>query len=209
MNIVRLGRVTYSEALSLQEEAAAKVASGGESVLFLLEHFPVITFGRHGGEEFLCLPGEALERKGVQLIKTSRGGSVTCHFPGQMVAYPIVRLDCRRGGVRQFVRDLEQAVIMTLGSFSVPAERRTGYPGVWTAGRKIASVGIGVRHWVTRHGVALNVVADLEPFSWITLCGLPGAEPTSLHRELGSSRVNMDMVQDAFSRQLTALFPDT
>ncbi|MFW5722146.1 MAG: lipoyl(octanoyl) transferase LipB [Desulfohalobiaceae bacterium] len=209
MNIVRLGRVPYSQALRLQEDAAAKVASGGESALFLLEHFPVITFGRHGGEEFLCLSEEALKSKGVQLIKTSRGGSVTCHFPGQMVAYPIVRLDRRRGGVRQFVRDLEQAVIGTLASFSVPGARRAGYPGVWTAGRKIASVGIGVRHWITRHGVALNVGADLEPFSWITLCGLPGAEPTSLHRELGSPQVSMDMVQDAFERQITAIFPDT
>jgi lipoyl(octanoyl) transferase len=195
MRVVDLGLISFHDALALQETAVEDVLVGGEERLFVLEHHPVITFGRHGGEAFLSRSPEELRARGIEVTKASRGGSVTCHFPGQAVLYPIMRLSGRPGGLRKFFHDLEQTGIEALACLGIDAGRSEGRPGVWVAtrgerggprqkSRKIASVGVGVRHWVSYHGLALNAEPDLSLFSMITACGLPGVEMTSAALEL-------------------------
>jgi lipoyl(octanoyl) transferase len=184
MKVIDLGLVSFAKALELQQEALEEVLHGGQERLFILEHRPVITFGRHGGEAFVRIPAHELRARGVDVEKASRGGSVTCHFPGQAVLYPIMRLSGRPGGLKRFFYDLEQTGIDALASLGIKADRSPGRPGVWVEQRKIASVGIGVKRWVSYHGLALNAGPDLSLFSMITACGLPGVEMTSAAREL-------------------------
>lgn len=184
MRVVDLGLIPFAEALAIQEEAVLDVLAGGEERLYVLEHSPVITFGRHGGEAFLRHSPDELHARGVDVAKASRGGSVTCHFPGQAVIYPIMRLSGRPGGLKGFFHDLEQTGINALAGFGIEAGRTPGRPGVWTGPRKIASVGIGVRRWVSYHGLAVNAGPDLSLFDMVTACGLPGVEMTSAAREL-------------------------
>ncbi len=182
--IVDLGRIRFAEVEAVQLARVAQVAGGAEDTLYFLEHEPVVTFGRNGGESNLHLSPELLRSRGVDVVKTGRGGDITCHFPGQLVAYPVFRVDKRPGGLRRFFYDLEDVVLRTLGCYGVEASRSSGRPGVWVEERKIASIGIGVRRWVSFHGLALNVGRDLSLFSCMTLCGLTGVEPTSVQLEL-------------------------
>lgn len=198
MDIVDLGLISYTEALALQEEAAEKVREGAPGTLFLLEHPPVITFGRNGGEENLPFGRDFFAARGVDVAQSTRGGNITCHFPGQLVAYPVLRIDRRPGGLRRFFTDMEECVIHTLGSFGIFAERMEGRPGVWVGGRKICSIGIAVRSWITSHGLAINIARDLSLFEMVTPCGLAGVRATSLHRELGHSDVGMGDVKQSF-----------
>jgi len=184
MRIIDLGLISFADALAIQEAAVAEVLAGGEERLFVLEHTPVITFGRHGGEAFLRLSPNELAARGIETAKAGRGGSITCHFPGQAVIYPIMRLSGRPGGLKNFFHDLEQAGIDALAALGIQAGRSPGRPGVWCGPRKIASVGVGVRHWVSCHGLAMNAGPDLSLFSLITACGLPGVEMTSATLEL-------------------------
>ena len=170
MNIVDLGVMPYSEALTVQLECHERVRQGEEDTLFLVEHPPVITFGRHGGENLLLGRAE-LAARGVEIVKTDRGGNITCHFPGQLVAYPVFRVGKRTNGLHGFVRTLEEIVIRSAAAFGVEAARWEGRPGVWIGNRKLCSLGMCVRHWVSFHGFALNVGNDLSLFSAITLCG--------------------------------------
>ncbi len=184
MIVEDLGLIGFSQALARQQAAVDVVLDGGPERLFVLEHTPVITFGRHGGEAFLRSSPEALAVRGVECGKASRGGSVTCHFPGQVVLYPVMRLDGRPGGLKRFFHQLEQAAIDALAAIGLEAGRAEGRPGVWTGPRKIASVGVGVRRWVSYHGLALNVGPDVSLFEEVTACGLPGVEMTSAALEL-------------------------
>lgn len=206
MRVVDLGLISHGEAEALQKQTLLEVLDGGEETLFLLEHPPTITFGRNGGEEFLLAGADSLRTSGIAVVPTSRGGSITCHFPGQLVGYPVMRLSGRPGGLRGFFSDLEEAVIRVCAHFGVSAGRREGFPGVWTGGtRKICSIGIGVKKWVSYHGFALNVGPDLSLFSRITLCGLPDAEPTSLSRELNTDAIPMQEVKDVCAEQFRTL----
>lgn len=210
MKVLDLGLIPYHQAEALQLVAVRQVLDGGEETLFLLEHPPVITVGRQGGLENLHASPEFLAAQGVDLARVSRGGNITCHFPGQLVAYPVLRIERRPGGLRGFFQDLEEAVIRALGKFGVAGERWQGRPGVWVAGRKICSIGVAVRRWVTYHGLALNVGPDLSLFARITLCGLPDARPTSLHLELervpGAALPTMDQVKHALAQAFCDLF---
>lgn len=212
MRAVDLGLMAYHEAEALQLAALAEVLAGGEETLFLVEHPKVITLGRQGGQENLHVDAAFLESQGIELAQTRRGGNITCHFPGQLVAYPIFRVDKRRGGIRRFFADMEEAVIRCTAHFGVPTERRQGFPGVWTGtqanARKICSMGIGVRRGVTYHGLALNVGPDISLFELITLCGIDGAEPTSLTREAPPDKgeIAMKEVKDALAEEFRALF---
>ncbi|GFK95028.1 Octanoyltransferase [Fundidesulfovibrio magnetotacticus] len=190
MRVIDLGRLTFAEALAIQEAAVEEVREGGEERLYVLEHHPVITFGRHGGEAFLLASAPELARRGVEVAKATRGGSVTCHFPGQAVLYPILRLSGRPGGLRAHFEDLEQAAMDVLAAMGVPSGRSEGRPGVWCGPRKIASVGVGVRRWVSYHGIAFNVEPDVSLFSLTTPCGLAGVEMTSAWAEL--ARLGLD-----------------
>ncbi|GAB6059805.1 lipoyl(octanoyl) transferase LipB [Desulfonatronum parangueonense] len=174
----------YRTALDIQMEAVREAAEHGSERLLVGEHPPVITLGRNSGSDHLHVSPEYLAEKGIDLVQASRGGSITCHFPGQLVIYPILRLDRRPGGLRRLVRDLEEAVIQTLEELSLAAHRTQSRPGVWVGPGKIASIGLALKHWVSYHGLALNVGADTSLFDLITPCGLHGVTVTSVHREL-------------------------
>lgn len=215
MRTVDLGLVPYREAEALQLEAVEAVLAGGEETLFLLEHPPVVTLGRQGGLENLHVAPEFLAAQGVDLCRISRGGNITCHFPGQLVAYPVFRIERRPGGVRRFFYDLEEAVIRTVARFGVRAARWEGRPGVWVGNGKICSIGVAVRRWVTYHGLALNVGRDLSLFDRITLCGLSDARPTSILLELDKQpgavpptpqAPTMDQVKDALREAFAEIF---
>ncbi len=205
MRLLDLGLVPYEQAVTLQEEAVADVYAGGAGRVFLLEHPPTITFGRNGGQENLPFPEAFFTAQGVTLAHTGRGGNITCHFPGQLVVYPIVKVDKRPGGLKHFFADLEEAVIRTQAVFGITAERSEGRPGVWIGNRKICSIGIAVKHWITSHGLALNVGADLSLFNQVTPCGLPGVTATSMALELNRP-VPMPEVKAAFGREFLELF---
>lgn len=206
MKIIDLGLVPYTEADALQRTRLAEVAAGAEETLYLLEHPPVITLGRNGGSENLRVGREWLAAQGIDVVRSSRGGNITCHFPGQLVAYPVFRVDRRPGGLRRMVHDLEEVVIATLARFGLSATRREGRPGVWIENRKLCSIGMAMRRWISYHGFALNVGRDLRLFDTITLCGLPDAQATSLHRELGDDAPTMQEVKDVCARQFRAIF---
>jgi Lipoate-protein ligase B len=166
VRIVDLGLMPHHEAETLQLETLAEVQQGAEETLFFVEHPKVITLGRQGGAENLHVGRAYLEAQGIELAQTRRGGNITCHFPGQLVAYPVFRVEKRPGGIRQFFFDMEEAVIRTTAAFGVNTARRQGFPGVWTgsdaSARKICSMGIGVKRFVTYHGLALNVAEDVS-----------------------------------------------
>ena len=206
MRIFDLVLVSHARAEAIQLERLALVSEGAEDTLYLLEHPPTITLGRGGGRENLLVSDEVLARQGVELVQTRRGGNITCHFPGQLVIYPVFRISPRPGGLRRFFFDLEEAVIRTLDHFGLAAGRAEGRPGVWIGSRKIASIGIGMRRWTSYHGVSLNVGRDLSLFRLITLCGLPDAEPTSLHRELGDESISMQEIKDVCIREFGSVF---
>jgi len=186
LGIAALGRLPYGEALALQRDLARRRITGeiSHDLLLLVEHPPVITLGRGFRPEHLPTPREFLAARGVELFEVERGGDVTFHGPGQLVGYPIYRLDEHRQDLHWFLRRIEGAVIAALAALGVPGERRAGATGVWTAGRKIASIGIHVRQWVTWHGFALNVTTDLSYFDLMVPCGISDVVMTSVAREL-------------------------
>lgn len=213
MRIVDLGLVPYREAEALQLRTLAEVQNGGRETLYLLEHPKVITLGRQGGGENLHVGEAYLRGQGIELAQTLRGGNITCHFPGQLVAYPIFRVEKRPGGIRQFFFDMEEAVIRTCAAFDISVTRREGFPGVWTGpeatARKICSMGIGVKRFVTYHGLALNVGHDVSLFDLITLCGIGGAKATSMSAEAGrplESPIAIKEVKDVLAREFRARF---
>ena len=213
MNIIDLQTIPYGEAEALQLARREAVEAGAEGdTLYLLEHPRVITFGRNGGEDNLHVSAEFLAEQGIALHKATRGGDVTCHFPGQLVGYPVFRLNKVPGGLKAFFWNVEEAIIQTLDAVGVDAGRVEGRPGVWCGpegqrSRKIASIGIAVKRWVTYHGLAINVGPDVSLFDLITLCGLRDAEPTSVALELGVESVDMEEMKkvlgDAFRRVFT------
>ncbi|OIO05635.1 MAG: lipoyl(octanoyl) transferase [Desulfovibrionaceae bacterium CG1_02_65_16] len=209
MRIVDLGLMRHHKAEELQLATLAEVMQGAEETLFFVEHPKVITLGRQGGEENLHVSRAYLESQGIELVQIRRGGNITCHFPGQLVAYPVFRVEKRPGGIRQFFFDMEEAVIRTTAAFGIETTRRKGYPGVWTpaaaGGRKICSMGIGVKHFVTYHGLALNVARDVDLFELITLCGIGGAEATSISREAGRT-ITVEEVKDVLAGEFRARF---
>src|SRR3989304_5873969 len=170
--------MAYGEALALQRGLA-------QVPVLWAEPPPVVTLGRGGQAAHLVASKEFLAAKGVEVFEVERGGDVTCHGPGQLVGYPIYDLTQHRRDLHWFLRALEECLIASLREFGVSAERRAGFTGVWTAGRKIASIGIHVKQWVTWHGFALNVMTDLSLFDLIVPCGIPGVTMTSMQRELG------------------------
>ncbi len=180
------GRMPFAEGLAMQEAAvvALQADPAAPERVFLLEHDPVVTVGRSGRTQGLAAPGAVamLEAHGVEILRTNRGGDVTCHYPGQLVMYCVVRLAKRPGGVRALVHALEESALAVCGRYAVSAARREGLPGVWTAHGKLASIGLAVRQWITHHGMSLNISEDLGPFAWVTPCGAPGARADSLDR---------------------------
>jgi lipoate-protein ligase B len=185
----RLGTVAYGEALALQEELRGKRGAGDiPDTVLLLEHPDVITFGRSARAGTALLGDAELRRAGYEVFRVNRGGDVTWHGPGQLVGYPILDLEPRGRDVHRYLRALEAALIAALGDLGTAAQRRDGFAGVWLdERRKIASIGVGVRQWLTIHGFALNVCCDLSRFAAIVPCGLPGVQMVSISSVLGHS----------------------
>jgi lipoyl(octanoyl) transferase len=181
-----LGRQPYARALELQRELRGRRTEGEltHDVLLLTEHPPVVTLGRGTRATSLPLAPVLLERRGAEVFEVERGGDVTFHGPGQLVGYPIVDLSGHRRDLHWYLRRLEDVVIAAVERLGVPAGRTPGLTGVWTAGRKIASIGIHVKQWVTLHGFALNVTTDLSWFDLIVPCGIEQVVMTSLAEEL-------------------------
>ena len=200
--VVRRGLVPYEEARELQRQLAGKRQRGEiGDVLLLLEHPPVYTRGRRSQPEELPMGAAWYEAQGIEVLDTDRGGLVTYHGPGQLVAYPIVQLRGYGDDVHKFVRGLERVIAGTLGAYGVRAGAIEGLTGVWVGTRKIGSIGLHVSRGVTTHGLAINVNNDLQPFEWVVPCGIEGVSMTSLSRELGAEQ---DM--DAFAERLVASY---
>jgi len=205
---VPLGRIPYGEALELQRSVARDRISGAiaQDVLLLMEHPAVVTLGRSSKEKHLVASPEFLHSHGVELFEVERGGDVTFHGPGQLVGYPIVDLKRHRQDLHWYLRKIEEALINTLADYDIPGERNTSYTGVWTRGKKIASIGVHARDWVTWHGFALNVTTDLTFFDLIVPCGITGVVMTSIARELGSEEVSAQDVRDRVSAKFAEAF---
>ena len=204
LTVDHLGTVPYQPTWELQDELAEQ--RRGRRIgdrLLLLEHFPVYTLGRGGDESNLLASRDRLRELGAELIRIDRGGDITFHGPGQIVAYPIVELKDPLD-LRRYVRTLQAAVIETAAAFGVEARDLKGHPGIWVDGeRKLAAIGVRVKRGVTTHGLALNVNTDLRWFDEMIPCGIPDKGVTSLARELGG-HVPMDTVEDELARQLAA-----
>jgi lipoyl(octanoyl) transferase len=206
LTVEHLGTVAYRPTWELQDELAEqrRTRRMGDRLL-LLEHFPVYTIGRGGDASNMLASPERLRELGTELVRIDRGGDITFHGPGQIVAYPIVELRDPLD-LRRYVRTLEAAVIETAAAFGVEAGRLDGLPGIWVGGqRKLAAVGVRVKRGVTTHGLALNVTNDLRWFDEMIPCGIRGKEVTSLTQELGNE-VATDAVAEALAEQLAAHF---
>ena len=191
LEAVWLGRIDYRAAHVLQKQLVDARASGtiGDRLL-LLEHPPVLTLGKHSDPAHILASDAELARRGIEVEHIERGGEVTYHGPGQLVAYPIVRLHNRGLLLRPFVRALEAALVETCAAEGVAAQRLDGHPGCWCDvetpnPRKIGALGLRVERGVSYHGIALNVTVDLADFDLIDACGMPGVASTSIARELG------------------------
>ena len=203
----QLGTIPYAMALELQRDLARRRITGEieEDLLLLLEHPPVVTLGRTAKEAHIVSTPERLRARGVEVFEVERGGDVTFHGPGQLVGYPILDLKRHRRDLHWYLRQVEEALIVALADLGIEAERNTGYTGVWTRGRKIASIGVHARDWVTWHGFALNVTTDLSFFDLIVPCGIPQVQMTSVARELGSD-VTLDQVSSVVARAFGQVF---
>jgi len=183
--LLELGRRRYGEVLELQRQLCRRRMSGelGSDLLLLVEHEPVVTLGRGTRATSLPVPAAGLAARGFEVFEVERGGDVTLHAPGQLVGYPILDLSGWRRDLHWYLRQLEEVLIRGLEAVGVTAGRDAGRTGVWTGGRKIASIGIHVKQWVTFHGFALNVTTDLSHFDLIVPCGLTGVTMTSVAQE--------------------------
>ena len=195
------GRLEYLAAVQLQERLVSfKQQASLTDILLLVEHPHVYTLGRGGSDANLLAPRE------IPVHRTSRGGDVTYHGPGQLIVYPIIDLRSKlRKDVHRYVRNLEQSAILTLAEFGITTARRPPYTGIWIDDRKIAAIGIAVRRAITYHGLALNVNTDLGYFQRIIPCGLAWAEVTSMHKELGVEQ-SLGEVRERFLHHFAEIF---
>jgi lipoyl(octanoyl) transferase len=190
--IAKLGLVEYERAHALQQALVARrMRDEIGDTLLMLEHPHVYTLGRGADDRFILA-----RRSEIPITRVSRGGEVTYHGPGQLVAYPIIKLEGSARDVGRYLRDLEQVMILALENFGIAVARREKLTGVWVGNKKIASIGVGIRRWVTYHGLAINVTTDLSFFDSIVPCGISGCEMTSMAR-LGRSDVSVDNYADA------------
>jgi lipoyl(octanoyl) transferase len=202
----QLGRMDYGEAFQLQRELVEARKRGAiEDQFLIVEHPHTITLGRNGKREHLLADVAVLERAGIALHETDRGGDITYHGPGQIVGYPILDLREWNRDVSAYVRGIEQVIIDALGDFGVSAGRITGLTGVWVDGKKIAAIGVHLSRWVTSHGFALNVDTDLSYFQYIVPCGL--TRPVTSMAEMGRS-VDRNEVEERLIAHFGRIFEE-
>jgi lipoate-protein ligase B len=188
--VSNLGTLPYADALALQRAVARARIAGAfdEDLLLLVEHPPVVTLGRSSKSQHLLAAPALLEARGVELHEVERGGDVTFHGPGQLVGYTIVDLKRHKQDLHWFLRQVEEALIRAVAPLGIVGERSAGFTGVWTGGRKLASIGVHARDWVTWHGFALNVTTDLSYFDLIVPCGITAVQMTTVASELRRAR---------------------
>jgi lipoyl(octanoyl) transferase len=212
MLVQDLGLMPYRDAWRRQEQVHADVLDGAEEHLLLVEHPPVITFGRRPGvSKNIIAPDQELARLNVEVVESDRGGDVTFHGPGQLVAYPILRLIDHKLSVGTYVHRLEDAVVAALKQWSLPATKDPAAVGIWVehAGvkKKICALGVRIRRGVSMHGIALNVTTDLSYFNLIIPCGLVGKPVTSLAEVMGNTCPPMPEVKRVVSDAIRRTFP--
>ena len=204
LEVRRLGRVAYGDALAMQRECEREVIDRSSAgYLLLLEHPHTFTIGRRSKSDGVLATPDVLRNLGVEVFETNRGGRVTYHGIGQIVGYPIINLSPDREDVHRYVRDLEEVLIRTMADFDIEAFRIEGLTGVHTAEGKIAAIGVHIKRWVTTHGFALNVNTDLSYYNWIIAC--EGEPVTSMDRLLGRP-VSMSEVEDVMIRHFSEVF---
>jgi len=206
--VADLGLRPYAEALAFQREVArARIAGEIEDdVLVLVEHPPVVTLGRSAKDAHLLASPAYLREQGVELFEVERGGDVTFHGPGQLVGYPIIDLKQHRRDLHWYLRQVEQLLIDALATYGLRCDRNPPYTGVWIENRKIASIGVHARDWVTWHGFALNVATDLRYFDLIVPCGIPSVRMTSLRAELPDEHASLADVGERVVAAASRLF---
>ena len=216
--VADLGTLPYAAALELQRDVARRRISGeiDEDVLLLVEHPPVVTLGRTAKAANLIASSELLAKQGVELFEVERGGDVTFHGPGQLVGYPIIDLKRHRKDLHWYLRQVEQALIDAIAEFGLVGGRVEKYTGVWvgeigngapgTGNRKLASIGVHARDWVTWHGFALNVNTDLRFFDLIVPCGISDVTMTSVAQEIAAESVDMHAVARAVTNAMGTVF---
>ncbi|OGS28186.1 MAG: hypothetical protein A2297_03830 [Elusimicrobia bacterium RIFOXYB2_FULL_48_7] len=206
MKVINLGLTKYEESWNMQKKALAeRIAGKRPDTLFLVEHPPVITFGRGKKDDTdILVSPEYLKKRGVKVVEVDRGGSVTLHCPGQLVGYAIIGLADGEKDIHEYIRKLEEVIIRMLVDYGISAQRREGFTGVWVGEKKIASIGVGVKHWVTYHGFALNVNPDMSVVSMIHPCGLKNRKMTSIAelmiaapRQAGLAMTNKELMREA------------
>jgi lipoyl(octanoyl) transferase len=217
LSVVDLGTMAYGEALALQRAVANARITGSiaDDVLLLVEHPPVVTLGRGTKPGHLVASQAQLRARGVELFEVERGGDITFHGPGQLVGYPIIDLKRHRRDLHWYLRSVEEAIIQAMGSLGLPCVRNPGLTGVWTAGpdappaarvKKVASIGVHARDWVTWHGFALNVSTDLSFFDLIVPCGISDVTMTTVGKELATAFPGSDRVAHAIVQSFASIF---
>jgi lipoyl(octanoyl) transferase len=205
LEVRRLGRIGYADALALQKELEAEViANRAQDYLLLLEHPHTFTIGRRSKETGVLATAEVLKTLGIEVFETDRGGKVTYHGLGQVVGYPIISLSPDREDVHKYVRDLEEVLIRTLADFDIEGFRIEGLTGVHTTEGKVAAIGVHIKRWVTTHGFALNVNTDLSYYNWIIAC--EGEPVTSMEKLLGHE-IELKQVEDSITFNFSTVFP--
>ena len=220
INVINWGLKNYSKAHSEQKKLRElRSADKITDTLILTQHQPVMTIGRSGSEKNIKVNRDFLANKGIDIVEVERGGDITYHGPGQLIAYPIFYLPPNVRDVKKFIRAIEQVVVKTCRDFGAPAVTIEGLTGVWISNnetepnhlkewngeKKISSIGLAFKRWTTYHGVSFNINLDLEPFSYIHLCGLKGKEATSLTKVLGKE-INFEEVESVFVKHINEMW---
>lgn len=208
LKVYKIGLVPYRKALELQM-MLLEMRKNGEigDTLLLLEHPPTFTIGRKGNKGHLLINERYLSERGIHFEEISRGGDITFHGPGQLVGYPIMDLNTKGRDVHKYLRGLEELIVLVLKDFGIEANRIDGLTGVWVEGHKIASIGVGVKRWVTYHGFALNVNTELSYFDMIVPCGIPDVKMTSLARRLKQKEeIQIEDVEEAVVKSFIKTF---
>ncbi len=206
LKVLDLGLRNYKEVWDLQKELHSKrVAEEIPDTLILVEHNPVVTLGRSGKDENIKVPAKFLKEKGIELYHIERGGDVTFHGPGQLVGYPVFNIKKGLAGIRPFIEKIEDAIIATLGDFKISAGKKEKMIGVWVGEKKICSIGVAIKQWVSFHGFALNVNNDLKYFDLINPCGFKEIKMTSM-QEILKYMVEMDGVKKTIIKNFIGIF---
>ena len=206
LNIIDLGTQAYSDTCFLQKEILrGKKICGGDDYLLLVEHPNVFTIGRRGSRENILADEDFLKKSGLKLVETDRGGDITFHGRGQLVAYPIFDLKQHDKDIRLFIKKLERVLAMTIAEYGLAADRKKEYTGLWIDGEKLGFIGVGISNWITFHGISLNANVDLEYFSMIRPCDIKDLKVTSLEKLL-TKTADLTILKDKLSKRFCEVF---